>query len=64
MGNSSAVVLWKTGPVCCTCLVLPNGQIEICFIVNDITIERHRFPDAESATRYALDKMYIYRTAH
>jgi hypothetical protein len=58
-----AVALWMVGPISCTCLTLPDGQIEICLIAKGVTIERTMFPDAETAASHAIEKMRAYNAS-
>jgi hypothetical protein len=56
-----AVTLWKVGPISCTCVALPYGQIEICLIAGSAPFERKWFSDTEAAAKYAIEKMRAYQ---
>ena len=54
------VTLWTIGPISCTCVTLADDQIEICLVSGTAVIERRVFPDPDTATHYAVDKMRAY----
>ncbi len=54
------VVIWEQAGVSCTCLTLTPDNIEIRLVVNGMQVERQRFGDADSASRYAIEKMHAY----
>ena len=55
------MTLWTIGPVSCTSHTLPDGQVQICLIASETTIERKVFPDTETAAEHAVVKMRAYR---
>jgi hypothetical protein len=57
------VTLWTIGPISCTCVTLPDNQIEICLVSGTTVIERRLFPDPDRAANYAVEKMHAY-TVH
>jgi hypothetical protein len=54
------VVIWENGSVYCSRLTLTPNNIEIRVVVNGSVLDYQRFGDADSATRYAIEKMRVY----
>jgi hypothetical protein len=54
------VTLWAIGPISCTCVTLPDDQLEICLLSGAAVIERRLFTDTDAAANYAIQKMRAY----
>ena len=53
-------VVWTHGPVSCVSRTVDDGRIEVSVVGDEGTLERYVFPDVESASAYAIEKLRAY----
>jgi citrate synthase len=60
MDIGKPTVIWEQGGMVCTSRTLGPDRIEIALAVKAVVIERHIFPDVDTASAFVLDKMHAY----